>query len=145
LSFFSETRLEKLSRAKRWKKYNDMLHIYTYPTARNDDHGRSDNIILIEITSNIEITIFWVTVTKQTCLPGWFKALSERHIIVPVPASKCWYMAPWIIIILAHQKNQEEVSAYCNKQEENFIRRAKRQKEWRVYIFSNKCVKQRAK
>lgn len=77
-----------------------------YPSARNNNHGRSDHVVLIQVTSNVQITILRVAITKQPSLPCWFKALSEWQVTVPIPAPKCWHLSttttPLVIIIILH-------------------------------------------
>lgn len=64
------------------------------PTARNDDHGRSDGVILVQVTGDVQITILRVSVSKQPGLPRRFETLSEREsvLVVAIPASKSRYM-----------------------------------------------------
>ncbi|KAL0370968.1 UNVERIFIED_CONTAM: hypothetical protein Sangu_0414900 [Sesamum angustifolium] len=65
-----------------------------YSTARNNNHCRSNNIILIQIPSHVEITVLRIVVAKQPRLPRRLKALRERQVVVAVPAPKCGDMAP---------------------------------------------------
>ena len=66
-----------------------------YLTARNNDHGRGDDIILVQIAGDVQIAIFRITtVAKQPSLPRRFKALRERQILVAIPTPKSGYMIP---------------------------------------------------
>jgi hypothetical protein len=76
------------------------LYISAYPSTRNNDHGGCDDIVLIQITSHVQITLLRVAVTKQPGLPCCLKALREWHVIVPIPAPKRRNSTPLTVILL---------------------------------------------
>lgn len=64
-----------------------------YPSARNNDHGGSDDVVLVQIPGDIQIPILIMfirvsSVAQKPSLSCRLKALSERKVLVPIPAPK---------------------------------------------------------
>lgn len=65
------------------------------PAARNNDHGRSDDVILVQIAGDVQVAIPGVSVAKQPAgLPRRFETLSEREpvVVVAIPAPESRYV-----------------------------------------------------
>ena len=58
-----KTRLKKKKEFLNWKIKEK------YRSTRHDNHGRSHHIILVQVTSHIQITILRIAVSKQPSLP----------------------------------------------------------------------------
>lgn len=72
-----------------------MSHELNYPAARNNDHGWSDDVILVQIAGDVQVAILGVSVAKQPAgLPRRFETLSEREpvVVVAIPAPESRYV-----------------------------------------------------
>lgn len=61
--------------------------------ARNDDHGRCDNVVCIEIAGDIEVLVLVLrvgVVDEPASLVHRLKALSKGETVVAVPSPKRW-------------------------------------------------------
>lgn len=77
------------------QRSNILSHELNYLAARNNDHGRSDDVILVQIAGDVQVAILGVSVAKQPAgLPRRFETLSEREpvVVVAIPAPESRYV-----------------------------------------------------
>jgi hypothetical protein len=96
-----------------------------YPTARDHYHGRSYDIVLVEISGDVEIRILRLTVaiTNETSLSSRFITLSEWKMIVAIPAAKrrnmitLEFLQETVVIISGKEDQFSTVACNCSSVE----------------------------
>lgn len=67
----------------------------TDPGARNDDHGRGNDVVLVQIAGDVEIGV-----VRETGDSGRFEAVGEREMVVPFPVSEAGNVVSSVVVIL---------------------------------------------
>lgn len=78
-----------------------------YSAARNNNDGGSENVIVVQITGDVEIAVLGVAVAEETGLARGFEALSEGKVVVAIPAPKRRHVAPPVELLHSFVDNNQ--------------------------------------